>query len=87
MFKSPGNEFLSMQKQQEYEKIKFLFQNRKIFTSPANEFILQKYRNNRKIQKKYKFCLSNLNKFTNPANEFLLHKCRNKRKIENVFYF
>ena len=51
MFKSPGNEFLSMQKQQEHEKIKFIFQNRKNFTSPANEFLLNEYRNNRKMKK------------------------------------
>ena len=49
MFKSPGNEFLSMKKQQEYEKMNFFFQNRKKFTSPANEFLLHKCRNNRKI--------------------------------------
>ena len=83
MFKNPGNEFLSMQKQQEYEKIKFLFQNRKKFTSPANEFLLHKYRNNRKITKLIFF--SNLKKCTSPADEFLLHKCRNKN--EKMIFF
>ena len=68
MFKSPGNEFLSMQKQQEYEKKKI--QNRKKFTSPANEFLLHKYRNNRKM-KKYIFFFKTGKKITNPDNEFL----------------
>ena len=49
-----------------------------MYTSPANEFLLHKCRNNRKIN----FIFSNLKKFTSPANEFLLQKCRNKRKMK-----
>ena len=74
MFKSPGNEFLSMQKQQEYEKILFKkkkkYKKKYIITSPANEFLLHKCRI---------FFFLNLKKFTSPANEFLLHKCRNRK--------
>ena len=36
MFKSQGNEFLSMQKHQDYD---FFFQERKKFTSPANPYL------------------------------------------------
>ena len=54
-------------------------QNRKNFTSLANEFLLHN-RNNSKMKKQIFF--SKLKKCTSPANEFLLHKCRNNRKMK-----
>ena len=61
------------------------FSNLKKFTSPANEFLLHKCRNNRKMKKRFFF--SNLKKFTSPANVFLLHKCKNNRKMKKRFFF
>ena len=53
----------------------------KKYTSPSNEFLLHKCRNNRNT-KKFNF-FSNLKKCRSQANEFPLHKCRNK----NDFFF
>ena len=52
MFESPGNELQKCRNNVKtigIRKIKFIFQNRKIFTSPANEFLLHKSRNNKKM--------------------------------------
>ena len=48
------------------------FSNLKKFTSPANEFLLHKCRNKRKMKKWFFF--SNPKKITSPSNEFLLHR-------------
>ena len=53
------------------KKLIFFFKSEK-FTSPANEFLLHKCRNNRKIKKMIFF--SNLKNVTSPASEFLLDR-------------
>ena len=59
---------------------KYIFvSNLKIFTRPANEFLLHECRNNMKMN----FFFSYLKILISPANEFLLHKCRNK----NIYFF
>ena len=62
------------------KKLIFFFKSEK-FTSPANEFLLHKCRNNEKIKKMIFF--SNLKNVTSPANEFLLH--RYSEKIVQVY--
>ena len=54
----------------------FFFSNLKKCTSPANEFLLHKCRNKKKM-----IFFSNLKKFTSPAKEFLLHRYINNEKI------
>ena len=58
----------------------------KKITSPVNEFLVHKCRNDEKILKCiffFKFETKN----TSPANEFLLHKCRNNEKILRCVFF
>ena len=56
--------------------------NLKKCISIANEFLLHKSRNERKIQQKSKI-KSDLKKFTSPANKFLLHSYIDNEKIYN----
>ena len=59
----------------------------KQYTSPFNEFLLHKCRNNRKI-KKYKFIfVKSEKKCTSPANEFLLHASRRTCKNATRMHF
>ena len=59
----------------------YIFSNLKKFTSPANEFLIHKCRNNRKMQKSKK----KIGKiYTSPANEFLLHTVEAIGKHINV---
>ena len=46
-------------------------------TTPSNEFLLHKCRNNRKMKIMDFFFLKICKKYTSPANQFLLQKCRN----------
>ena len=66
-------------------KCTIFFKFEKKITSSANDFLLHKCKNNRKMRK-FNFLFSNLNKFTSPANEFLLHECRNKNEKNNYFF-
>ena len=73
-----------MQKQQENTKIEITNSDLKKNSSPVNELLLHKCRNNKKMRKcEKKFKLKKI--YTSPANEFLLHKYRNKK--ENDFFF
>ena len=55
------------------------FLNLKKFTSPANEFLLHKYRNK---NEKNDIFLLNLKKCTSPADEFPLYKSTNNKKMK-----
>ena len=76
MFKSPGNEFLSMQKQQEYD---FFFKTGKNLQVQLMSFY---YINIGTTGKCKIFFFSNLKKYINPANEFLLHPAETKMQAE-----
>ena len=58
--------YINVETIRKYENVKKIYLEKK-YTSPANEFLLYKCRNNRKIQKCDIFS-SNLVKFTCPAD-------------------